>query len=107
MHDIRTAATPLDLEQARTGGGPHFECHTSLRSTLDRATGRSARNDELQIVELEEAGLDVFLDVPERRFDNGPKRLRKEFLQTVVDRERPAGRQGRRWRGARVSVAPT
>ena len=48
------------------------------------ATRGRARDDDLQIVELEEARLDVILDVPERRLDHGPQRLRDQLLQAVV-----------------------
>lgn len=49
---------------------------------------------------------DVILHVPERRFNHGPQRLRKQLLQAVGQSTRPSGRrrQGSRRALARVTM---
>ena len=106
MHNIRPTAAPLDHEQAWACGGPHFQCHKSFCITLGGISCRSPRNDHLQIGELVETSVDVVLDVPKRRLDDGPKRQREQFLQTVSRSTRSAGR-GRWSRGRRRAHDPS
>lgn len=107
MHDMWSAADPLDDQHPGAGERPQLERHTLSDFVMPGIATRRTRDDDLQIIQPVEARLGVFVGTPERLLDHGPKRADQEILQAVGQGLRTSGRLARRVTGVRTHATLT